>query len=79
MVASTFDDASQPNRVRTDPSTAIELPLEGQSIRIATLTIPDGSIAYLGRPRHGYIGIAPGGYKAGRRREEASTIRMVVD
>ena len=46
-------------------------PLEGE---LAAL-----SPAYLGHPRHGYIGIAPGGYEAGRQRQEASTIRMVVD
>ena len=64
VAASTFDDASQPTS-KDGPVYRDRVTAEGQSIRIATLTIPDGSIAYLGHPRHGYIGIAAGGYEAG--------------
>ena len=48
-------------------------------LRVATLTVPDGSTAYLGHPEHGYQGIAPGDYEIRRQREMAEEMRMVAD
>jgi hypothetical protein len=48
-------------------------------LRVATLTVPDGSTAYLGHPEHGYMGIAPGSYEIRRQREMAGSPRMVAD
>lgn len=48
-------------------------------LRVATLTVPAGSTAYLGHPEHGYLGIAPGSYELRRQREMAETMRLVAD
>jgi hypothetical protein len=50
-----------------------------ERLRVAALTVPDGSIAYLGHPEHGYLGIAPGSYEIRRQREMAGLARMVAD
>ncbi|HEX7322017.1 MAG TPA: hypothetical protein VF299_03645 [Mycobacterium sp.] len=50
-----------------------------EGLRIATLSVPDGSTAYLGHPEHGYMGIAPGSYEIRRQREMAGSARMVAD
>ena len=49
---------------------------DDENLRIATLTVPQGSTAYLGHPEHGYMGIAPGSYEIRRQREMG---RMVFD
>ncbi|OHV05334.1 hypothetical protein [Mycobacterium talmoniae] len=48
-------------------------------LRVASLTVPDGSIAYLGHPEHGYMGIAPGSYEIRRRREMGAAARLIAD
>lgn len=48
-------------------------------LRVATLSVPEGSTAYLGHPEHGYNGIAPGDYEIRRQREMAEEMRMVAD
>jgi hypothetical protein len=48
-------------------------------LRVATLSVPEGSTAYLGHPEHGYQGIAPGDYEIRRQREMAEEMRMVAD
>jgi hypothetical protein len=48
-------------------------------LRVAVLSVPEGSTAYLGHPEHGYMGIAPGDYEIRRQREMAEEIRMVAD
>jgi hypothetical protein len=48
-------------------------------LRVALLTVPEGSTAYLGHPEHGFLGIAPGSYEVRRQREMAEEIRMVAD
>lgn len=53
-------------------------PSPGQ-LRVATLTVPEGSTAYLVHPEHGFMGIAPGNYEIRRQREMADEIRMVAD
>lgn len=50
-----------------------------RDLRVATLTVPEGSTAYLGHPEHGYQGIAPGSYEIRRQREQAEEMRMVAD
>lgn len=50
-----------------------------RDLRVACLTVPDGSTAYLGHPEHGYNGVAPGSYEIRRQREMAKEIRMVAD
>lgn len=49
------------------------------NLRVAVLSVPDGSTAYLGHPEHGYMGIAPGSYEIRRQREMAEQMRMVAD
>lgn len=50
-----------------------------RDLRVATLSVPEGSTAYLGHPEHGYMGIAPGDYEIRRQREMAEEMRMVAD
>lgn len=50
-----------------------------RSLRVALLSVPTGSTAYLGHPEHGYQGIAPGSYEIRRQREMAEEMRMVAD
>lgn len=50
-----------------------------RDLRVATLSVPQGSTAYLGHPEHGYQGIAPGTYEIRRQREMAEEMRMVAD
>ena len=54
-------------------------PQEGRSLVLGTLTVPDGSEAYMAHPEHGFMGIAPGTYLIGRQREQADEIAYVVD
>jgi hypothetical protein len=51
----------------------------GDGLRVATLTVPAGSTAYLGHPEHGYMGVAPGSYEIRRQREMAGSARLVTD
>lgn len=48
-------------------------------LRLGTLTVTDGAIAYLAHPEHAYTGIAPGSYELRRQREQADEIRLVAD
>lgn len=48
-------------------------------LTLATLTVPDGSTAYLAHPEHGYNGIGAGTYTLRRQREQADELRMVQD
>jgi hypothetical protein len=48
-------------------------------LKVAALTVPDGSTAYLAHPEHGFMGIAPGSYEIRRQREMAEEMRMVAD
>jgi hypothetical protein len=50
-----------------------------RDLRVALLSVPEGSTAYLGHPEHGYMGIAPGNYEIRRQREMAEELRMVAD
>lgn len=50
-----------------------------EGLRVATLTVPEGSTAYLGHPEHGYMGIAAGHYEIRRQREMADEMRIVAD
>lgn len=62
------------NKVYCDVSTP-----SARSLRVAVLSVPEGSTAYLGHPEHGYMGIVPGSYEIRRQREMAEEIRMVAD
>lgn len=48
-------------------------------LRVALLSVPDGSTAYLGHPEHGFMGIGAGTYEIRRQREMAEELRMVAD
>ena len=48
-------------------------------LRVAVLSVPEGSTAYLGHPEHGYMGVGPGDYEIRRQREMAEELRMVAD
>jgi len=48
-------------------------------LTLATLTVPDGSVAYLAHPEHAYTGIGPGTYTLRRQREQADELRIVAD
>jgi hypothetical protein len=50
-----------------------------RDLRVALLSVPEGSTAYLGHPEHGFLGIAPGSYEIRRQREMAEEMRMVQD
>ncbi|MEE3066615.1 MAG: hypothetical protein VYA67_22180 [Actinomycetota bacterium] len=50
-----------------------------RDLRVAVLSVPEESTAYLGHPEHGYMGIAPGDYEIRRQREMAEEMRMVAD
>lgn len=49
------------------------------SLLLGTLTVPDGTSAFLLHPEHGGFQIMPGTYRIGRQREMADEIRMVAD
>lgn len=53
----------------TDPS----------DLDLGTLTVPEGSTAYLAHPEHAFAGIAPGSYILRRQREQADVQRFVED
>lgn len=48
-------------------------------LALGTLSVPDGSTAYLAHPEHGYIGFTTGDYTISRQREQADEIRVVTD
>ena len=48
-------------------------------LRLGTLTVATGAVAYLAHPEHAYAGIAPGTYEVRRQREQADEIRIVAD
>jgi hypothetical protein len=48
-------------------------------LRVATLTVKEGSVAFLAHPEHGYMGIGAGTYTINRQREQADEIRIVAD
>lgn len=50
-----------------------------RDLRVALLSVPEGSTAYLGHPEHGFLGVAPGSYEIRRQREMAEEMRMVAD
>ncbi len=50
-----------------------------QNLQLATLTVPDGQVAYLAHPEHGYMGVGPGTYEIRRQREQADELRLVQD
>lgn len=54
-------------------------PATASDLVLGTLVVPDGSVAYLGHPEHGYAGIGPGSYTVRRQREFAETVRLVAD
>jgi len=49
------------------------------NLALGVLTVPDGAVAYLAHPEHGYLGVAPGRYVISRQREQADLVRMVAD
>lgn len=48
-------------------------------LKVATLTVAEGSVAFLAHPEHGYMGIGAGSYTIHRQREQADELRMVQD
>ena len=52
---------------------------DARNLTLATLTVAEGSIAYLTHPEHGYSGIGPGTYVLRRQREQADVARLVAD
>lgn len=50
-----------------------------RDLALATLTVPEGSVAYLAHPEHAYTGIGPGTYTLRRQREQADELRIVAD
>lgn len=43
------------------------------------LTVPDGGVAVLAHPEHGFNQVGAGTYRVGRQREQADQIRVVAD
>lgn len=54
-------------------------PTPAAELQLGELTVPDGEVAFLAHPEHGYLGIGPGTYSIRRQREQADVIRMVAD
>jgi len=54
-------------------------PADAQDLRVATLLVPEGTVAYLGHPEHAFAGIGPGSYTIRRQREQADELRIVCD
>jgi hypothetical protein len=50
-----------------------------ENLTLAVLTVPEGSVAYLAHPEHGYSGIGPGSYVLRRQREQGEIARLVAD
>ncbi len=48
-------------------------------LRVALLSVPEGSTAYLAHPEHGFMGVATGTYEIRRQREQAEQMRVVAD
>lgn len=45
----------------------------GEDLRVATLTVPNGSTAYLAHPEHAYLGVAAGSYQIRLQRQHAGS------
>ena len=54
-------------------------PASATNLKVAVLSVPDGSVAYLGHPEHAFNGIGPGSYEIRRQREMADELRVVSD
>lgn len=48
-------------------------------LTIGIVDVPDGSIAYMAHPEHGYLAMGPGIYTLRRQREQADELRVVAD
>lgn len=46
---------------------------------IGTLTVPDGSVAFLLHPEHGGMSFGAGTFRVGRQREQADIVEFVQD
>lgn len=53
--------------------------VDPSDLDLGTLTVPEGSTAYLAHPEHAFAGIAPGAYILRRQREQADVQRFVQD
>lgn len=51
----------------------------GTGLSLGFLTVPDGGVAVLAHPEHGFNRIGGGVYEIRRQREQADEIRMVQD
>lgn len=51
----------------------------GDGLTLGTLTVPEGTAAFLLHPEHGGMAITPGTYRIGRQREFAGEWRLVAD
>ncbi len=52
---------------------------DADELTIGTLTVPEGSQAFVLHDEHGGLAFAPGTYRIGRQREQADEIRNVAD
>ena len=62
------------HNIYCDVSTA-----SAQQLTLVILTVPDGEVAYLAHPEHGYVGIGTGTYEMHRQRQMADEIALVQD
>jgi hypothetical protein len=53
--------------------------VDPSDLDLGTLTVPDGSTAYLAHPEHAFAGIGSGTYTLRRQREQADVARFVED
>ena len=54
-------------------------PASATDLALGTLTVPEGSTAYMAHPEHGYLGFGAGTYTVRRQREQADELRLVAD
>lgn len=50
-----------------------------RGLRLGTLVVPEGAVAYLTHPEHGFNAIGAGTYVINRQREQADEIRVIAD
>lgn len=48
-------------------------------LALGVVDVPDGAVAYVAHPEHGYLAMGPGSYTVRRQREQADEIRLVAD
>ncbi|WP_431778238.1 hypothetical protein [Microbacterium aurantiacum] len=57
----------------------VDARIAARSLRLGTLDVPDGAVAFLIHPEHGAIGFTPGRYTISRQREQREFVEFIED